>query len=181
VGFPDVSDPGEIWSFESGAGFAARQGGEPVDTVGTHFVLELYECPSGLLDDRIFVRDVIRKAADAAGSTLLNEVQHKFEPQGVTALGLLAESHISVHTWPEGGYAAADVFTCGAHTLPDKACELLIQLFQARRYAMKAIPRGTVLGESQAVPVAADGCGELTEEADEAFKCRVQNFARISG
>ena len=151
-----------------------------METVGSHVVLELYDCPAGLLDDRVFVRDVIREAARAAGSTLLNEVQHKFEPQGVTALGLLAESHISVHTWPEGGYAAADVFTCGAHTLPERACEVLITKFQARRYAMKSIPRGTNMEESQPVPVI-DNRGELSEEADEAFKCRVQNFARTSG
>lgn len=152
-----------------------------MDTVGTHFALELYDCPSGLLDDRVFVRDAIRSAAEAAGSTLLNEVQHKFEPQGVTALGLLAESHISVHTWPECGYAAADVFTCGAHTAPARACELLIRHLQARRYAMKSIPRGTNLEESQPVAVSSDGRGELSEDADEAFQCRVQSFAQISG
>jgi S-adenosylmethionine decarboxylase len=152
-----------------------------VDTVGTHFALELYDCPSGLLDDRIFVRDAIRQAAEAAGSTLLNEVQHKFEPQGVTALGLLAESHISVHTWPECGYAAADVFTCGEHTEPAKACDLLVRALQARRYALKSIARGTNLEETQPVVVSSEGRGELSEEADEAFKCRVPSFAQISG
>ena len=69
-------------------------------TVGVHFILELFECPPEKLDDVAFVEDALSRAAEIARSTLLNEVSHRFHPQGVTALALLAESHISVHTWP---------------------------------------------------------------------------------
>ena len=93
--------------------------------VGKHCILELYECDEIKLNDEAFVRTTITIAAKLAGATLLNLITHRFEPQGVTGLALLAESHISIHTWPENGYAAVDVFTCGDHTMPDRACEIL--------------------------------------------------------
>ena len=81
-----------------------------MSAIGTHLILEMYDCPAEVIDDLERVREAVREAARAARSTLLHEAAHSFQPQGVTALGLLAESHISVHTWPELGYAAADVF-----------------------------------------------------------------------
>ena len=71
------------------------------DTVGTHCIIELYNCDSAKLDDEAFLRTAITSAAKRAGATLLNLITHRFEPQGVTGLALLAESHISIHTWPE--------------------------------------------------------------------------------
>lgn len=102
----------------------------------------MYECPSHLLDDLEGIRSAIRVAAARSGSTLLNETAHRFEPQGVTALGLLAESHISLHTWPELGYAAADVFTCGEQCQPELACEYLVEVLQAGRHDLRKIDRG---------------------------------------
>ena len=90
------------------------------DTVGKHCILELYGCDGTKLDDELFLRATITAAAKRAGATLLNLITHRFEPQGVTGLALLAESHISIHTWPESGYAAVDVFTCGDHTMPER-------------------------------------------------------------
>ena len=71
----------------------------------------------------------------------MNLVTHSFKPQGVTGLALLAESHISIHTWPEIGYAAIDVFTCGDHTMPEKACKLLFKDFLAKDFSFKNIVR----------------------------------------
>ena len=82
-----------------------------MDMVGKHCILELYDCDSSKLDDEVFLRSAITQAAERAGATLLNLITHQFQPQGVTGLALLAESHISIHTWPEAGYAAVDVFT----------------------------------------------------------------------
>jgi S-adenosylmethionine decarboxylase len=93
--------------------------------VGKHCILELYGCDVARLDDEDFLRATLSVAARRAGATLLNLITHRFEPQGVTGLALLAESHISIHTWPESGYAAVDVFTCGDHTMPERACSLL--------------------------------------------------------
>jgi S-adenosylmethionine decarboxylase len=113
-----------------------------VPTIGSHWILEMYDCPPAVIDDLEHVRLALRDAAKAARSTLLHEAAHAFEPQGVTALGLLAESHISVHTWPELGYAAADVFTCGEQATPKAACEHLATALQAGRYELRLIERG---------------------------------------
>ena len=99
--------------------------GQATDMVGKHCILELYDCDPARLDDEAFLRTTITTAAKRAGATLLNLITHRFEPQGVTGLALLAESHISIHTWPESGYAAVDVFTCGDHTMPEQACAVL--------------------------------------------------------
>jgi S-adenosylmethionine decarboxylase len=113
-----------------------------VPTIGSHWILEMYDCPPEVIDDLEHVRTALREAAKAASSTLLHEAAHAFAPQGVTALGLLAESHISVHTWPELGYAAADVFTCGEQATPRAACEHLAAVLRAGRFELRHIERG---------------------------------------
>ena len=79
-----------------------------------HVLFTLYECNSELLDDRMFIEQLLFDTAAAAKATFINTISHKFEPQGVTAVTLLAESHISIHTWPEEGKAICDIFTCGS-------------------------------------------------------------------
>ena len=101
----------------------------------------LYQCDHAKLNDEAFIRTTITSSAKIAGATLLNLVTHSFKPQGVTGLALLAESHISIHTWPEIGYAAIDVFTCGEHTMPEKACKLLFKDFLAKNFSFKKIAR----------------------------------------
>ena len=113
------------------------------DMVGKHCILELYDCDHSKLDDEAFLRTTITTAAKRAGATLLNLITHRFEPQGVTGLALLAESHISIHTWPENGYAAVDVFTCGDHTMPESACEHLRTELGARKHALRSFLRET--------------------------------------
>jgi len=130
------------------------------DMVGKHCILELYDCDPTKLDDETFLRRTITTAAQRAGATLLNLITHRFEPQGVTGLALLAESHISIHTWPENGYAAVDVFTCGDHTMPEKACEVLCEELAAGRHALRSFLRETpaALGTTErmpAIPIAA--------------------------
>jgi S-adenosylmethionine decarboxylase len=75
----------------------------------------------------------------------------------------LGESHISIHTWPEAGYAAVDVFTCGRHTRPEAACEYLIDVFQARRYSLRKVPRRTA--QPTLLEEAPDSAEVLTCEA----------------
>jgi len=113
------------------------------DTVDKHCILELYQCDSARLDDEAFLRTAITAAAKRAGATLLNLITHHFDPQGVTGLALLAESHISIHTWPESGYAAVDVFTCGDHTMPEKACQVLADELQAGHQKLTSFRRET--------------------------------------
>ena len=116
---------------------------QATDMVGKHCILELYECAPSRLDDEAFLRTSITTAAKSAGATLLNLITHHFVPQGVTGLALLAESHISIHTWPESGYAAVDVFTCGDHTMPEQACAVLSEALQSKRQALRSFLRET--------------------------------------
>lgn len=110
-------------------------------SLGSHCLLELHGCPAHLLDDHEFIIRVLRDAAEYAGATWLSHTSHKFSPQGVTAVGLLSESHISIHTWPEAGFAAADVFTCGEIAMPHKACEYLKAVLQCGRAEIQHVER----------------------------------------
>ncbi|MDP6833754.1 MAG: adenosylmethionine decarboxylase [Prochlorococcaceae cyanobacterium ETNP1_MAG_9] len=121
------------------------------EMVGKHCILELYDCDKSKLNDEAFLRTTVTTAAKLAGATLLNLITHRFEPQGVTGLALLAESHISIHTWPENGYAAVDVFTCGDHTMPDKACEILRKELLAKRFLLTNFQRDTPAALTTAV------------------------------
>ncbi len=116
-----------------------------IEVVGKHCILELYDCDKSKLNDEAFIRTKITSAAKFAGATLINLISHHFEPQGVTGLALLAESHISIHTWPESGYAAIDIFTCGDHTMPEKACEYLYNALLAKEYSLTSLNRKTPL------------------------------------
>ena len=120
-------------------------------TTGKHCILELYGCSSAKLNDEPFLRATITAAAKRAGATLLNLITHRFDPQGVTGLALLAESHISIHTWPEFGYAAVDVFTCGDHTMPERACAVLAQELEASHQKLSSLERQTPLPASPGV------------------------------
>jgi S-adenosylmethionine decarboxylase len=105
----------------------------------------LYDCPPDILDDQTKINEALRNAVDRARATLLKRVSNQFSPQGVTALGILAESHISIHTWPEHGYAAVDIFTCGNRAMPDRACAYLVDALSAKHHTIKRIERGALL------------------------------------
>ena len=96
-----------------------------------HILFTLKGCSTVLLDDEQYIRDVIYHASVKCQSTLLALNSHKFDPQGVTFVAMLAESHISIHTWPELGMAVCDVFTCGDHTTPQDGVEYMRQMLHA--------------------------------------------------
>ena len=106
-----------------------------------HLLLELYRCDSGKLNDESFLRCTLNRAAKFAKATVLNLISNKFEPQGVTAIALLAESHISIHTWPESNYSAVDIFTCGRNMLPELASQYLIEALKAEEHYLRVIER----------------------------------------
>lgn len=109
---------------------------------GVHYILELYGCPFAVLDNEELVREAVTRAAGTACCHVLGLSSHKFSPQGVTAVALLQESHLSIHTWPERGYAAADIFTCGQPAKAGLACEQLTARFGAARHTLLVVPRG---------------------------------------
>ena len=94
-----------------------------------HILFDLKECPPDLLDDEDFVRLCAWTAAKESKSELINILCHKFDPQGVTALAMLADSHLSIHTWPEKNIAKCDIFTCGEKCLPELAVQYLTEAF----------------------------------------------------
>ena len=106
-----------------------------------HFLLELYRCDFEKLNDESFLRCTLSNAARFANATILNLISNKFEPQGVTAIALLAESHISIHTWPESRYSAVDIFTCGQNMRPEIASKYLIEALMAEEYLLRIVNR----------------------------------------
>ena len=110
-----------------------------------HLLLELYRCDCEKLNDESFLRCTLNRAAKLANATVLNLISNKFEPQGVTAIALLAESHISIHTWPESNYSAVDIFTCGQNMLPELASKYLIEALKAEEHSLRIIERNPPL------------------------------------
>jgi S-adenosylmethionine decarboxylase len=102
----------------------------------------LHGCHAERLNDLEAIEEIIAEAAAKAHSTLIDVRGHRFSPHGVTAVGLLAESHLSVHTWPETGYAAVDIFTCGERCDPLLACDTLIEAFGAQEHSLTVLTRG---------------------------------------
>lgn len=107
--------------------------------LGTHAIVELFGCEH--LNDLSLVRDTLTEAARLCGATVLHTKFHQFSPQGLTGYILLAESHISIHTWPEYGYAAVDLFTCGSMDTKKAFAHIAKQL-GASRVARKTLLRG---------------------------------------
>jgi S-adenosylmethionine decarboxylase len=106
---------------------------------GTHLIIEVVDGEG--LDDENRIQGAFRECVDTCGATLLHIHTHKFSPQGVSGVAVLAESHISVHTWPEIGYGAFDVFMCG-DSQPWKAVEVLRSTFNAGEVRVKELLRG---------------------------------------
>ena len=106
-----------------------------------HILFTLKGCPYGLLDDEAHIRNVLANAAHLSESTLLDVSSHKFNPHGVTAIALLAESHISIHTWPENGMAVCDVFTCGDHTSPASGARYMYDAMGATSHVTETFTR----------------------------------------
>ena len=106
-----------------------------------HLLLELYKCDCEKLNDESFLRCSLNRAAKLANATVLILISNKFEPQGVTAIALLAESHISIHTWPESNYSAVDIFTCGQNMMPELASQYLIESLIAKEHSLRVIER----------------------------------------
>jgi len=108
--------------------------------IGTHFILDFWGARN--LENAEILEQSLRQAAEVAGATCLQVNLHHFgEGQGITGVALLAESHISVHTWPELNYAAFDIFMCGV-CQAELSVELLKEVFAPEKYEIKKILRG---------------------------------------
>lgn len=112
-----------------------------METRGRHLLAEYHGCPGELLDDLETMRSRMEEASREAGATPVRSLFHRFSPQGVTGVVVIEESHFSVHTWPEHGYAAVDFFTCGA-CCPEAAHEYLREVLGASRWELMLVERG---------------------------------------
>ncbi len=110
-------------------------------TLGRHLLGELIGCKVKL-DGVPFIKSSMEEAAIHANATIIESVFHQFSPHGVSGVVVIAESHLTIHTWPELNYAAVDVFTCGDTVDPWKAFNFLKDLFKAEKSIVKEITRG---------------------------------------
>jgi S-adenosylmethionine decarboxylase len=116
-----------------------------LNALGRHILVELHDCDRSALNDLDLIREVMLKAAIDCGAVILGESFHRFSPQGVSGVVVIAESHISIHTWPEHSYAAADVFTCGTSVNPEIAAQVLIEKLGSKNHTTTEIKRGVLV------------------------------------
>ncbi len=113
-----------------------------MNALGKHLLLELKDCNRETLNNLNTLKSILNTAATEAGATVLGDSFHQFEPQGVSGVVVIAESHLFIHTWPECGYAAVDIFTCGDTVKPGKAAQMLINKLEAKNHSILEIQRG---------------------------------------
>jgi S-adenosylmethionine decarboxylase len=121
-----------------------------LNALGKHLLLELRDCNKEALDNIDFIRINLVTAAIAAGATVMGESFHKFSPQGVSGVVVISESHLTIHTWPEFGYAAVDVFTCGTSVKPEIAAQILVEKLGSKDHSMVVLERG-ILEKEQVI------------------------------
>jgi S-adenosylmethionine decarboxylase len=119
-----------------------------LNALGRHLLLELKICNEEVLDDLDFLKDCLNEAAIRSGATVVGESFYHFSPCGVSGVVHIAESHISIHTWPEYKYAAVDVFTCGDDVDPEKAARLITERLGAQSHSLIELRRG-IMEDSQ--------------------------------
>jgi len=111
--------------------------------LGTHIIAELYGCDPVLLDDVEFITSTLIKSAEKVRVTVLDYATRKFEPQGVSAIVIISESHIAIHTWPELKYAALDFYTCGEED-PEPAVREIARKFKTKELVLFRADRGNI-------------------------------------
>lgn len=109
--------------------------------LGKQVILELYGCHAQKLSDPAFIEKEMRRAAELMGATIVTSAFHHFSPLGVSGVVVIQESHLTVHTWPEHGYAAVDIFTCGDIDMSAGTAHLA-RLFESNRQEEQILSRG---------------------------------------
>lgn len=110
--------------------------------LGRHVLAEVYGCRYDILNDLERIREILVSAALSAGAEVLETTFHRFSPQGISGVVVISESHLAIHTWPELGYAAVDVFTCGDDVDPWVAMEAIVKKFEATSVTATEVKRG---------------------------------------
>ncbi len=113
-----------------------------MNALGRHVLAEIHGCNPEVLDDPETVERILVQAAVKAGADVRQVAFHKFSPQGVSGVVVISESHLAIHTWPEYGYAAVDVFTCGDRVNPWEVCNRIVTGFDAQQVQATEMRRG---------------------------------------
>jgi S-adenosylmethionine decarboxylase proenzyme len=108
---------------------------------GRHYLVDFVDCDPEIIKYVASSRPIVMHAVEACGATIITDTFHQFEPFGVSGIVLIAESHVGFHSWPENGFAAADIFTCG-EMRPEVAIDLMKQGFRAREAVVRVLGRG---------------------------------------
>ncbi len=120
--------------------------------LGTHLLVELRDCNPRIIKDLEMVKNALVSAAKEAKATIVDISFHEFNPFGISGMVVIAESHLSIHTWPEYSYAAVDIFTCGDVIKPEVAASFLIKLFESRNPSIVELKRGILSHENEKLP-----------------------------
>ena len=120
--------------------------------LGTHLLAELRDCNPEILKDLEKVRNAMVSAAKEAKATIIDVSFHEFNPFGISGVIVIAESHLTIHTWPEYAYAAIDIFTCGDIIKPETAAAYLIKEFQCKNPSVVEMKRGILSHENRKLP-----------------------------
>lgn len=120
--------------------------------LGTHLLVELKDCNPEILKDLGRVKDALVSAAKEAKATIIDVSFHEFNPFGISGMVVIAESHLSIHTWPEYGYAAVDIFTCGDVIKPEVAAHYLIDRFESKNPSIMEMKRGILSHSNEKLP-----------------------------
>jgi S-adenosylmethionine decarboxylase len=123
-----------------------ERGSSELHSLGRHLLLELHDCSSEILNNLETVKTALVEAAKRAEATIIDVVFHEFNPFGISGVVVIAESHLSIHTWPEYRYAAVDIFSCGDSLKPAEAATYLVEQFQASRASCVEVKRGVFPG-----------------------------------
>ncbi len=113
-------------------------------SLGKHLIIELFHCDSTILNDLKTLEHHLLAAAKLSGATVIQPFFHQFSPHGITGVVVVAESHFSLHTWPEYGYCAVDIFTCGDSVNGREALDYLKKSFKAASVSVMEIKRGVL-------------------------------------
>ena len=125
-----------------------ERGSIGLHSLGRHLLLELHDCSSEILNNLETVKAALVEAAKRAEATIIDVVFHEFNPFGISGVVVIAESHLSIHTWPEYRYAAVDIFSCGESLKPGEAASYLVDQFKASRASCVEVKRGVFPGSA---------------------------------
>ena len=115
-----------------------------MEALGRHSIIEYYGCPSEIMNNLEVIEQAFLTAARKMGATIVASEFHQFNPYGISGMIIISESHLSIHTWPEYGYAAVDIFTCGEVIDPQVAHSILREALQSTQESVIEMRRGVL-------------------------------------